>query len=283
MLLLFPWLPYMGSSRHQWKNRSCLGFFSYFELSLKSCLPLFHFYRKRTFPLYTGSNKLLLSYYRCMDLLGIAIAEAKNDYRKREKYNWVVKSKVWVVYWIGRSMHMVEWLHRHDLFFHAWLLTSRLILVRIPLSLIYPSISSSIEDIENHACTSPSDIARCLSLSRICLSSAALHLLQILFCWRWRAVYRRNADREEIRNISDEPIRQILHQIVTDIKKTFYELNVKAYDEINSTLKISSISVDKPYKKEFTTVFNNPVVKGERGRHYMLKNHIDTLKMRYFG
>jgi hypothetical protein len=79
----------------------------------------------------------------------------------------------------------------------------------------------------------------------------------------------------EIRNISDEPIQQILHQIVTDIKKTFYELNVKAYDENNSTLKISSVSVDKPYKKEFTTVFNKPVVKGEKGRHYILEYDVE--------
>jgi hypothetical protein len=56
---------------------------------------------------------------------------------------------------------------------------------------------------------------------------------------------------------------------------------VKAYDEINSTLKISSISVDKPYKKEFTTVFNKPVVKGERGRHYILECDVEE-PYRYF-
>lgn len=79
----------------------------------------------------------------------------------------------------------------------------------------------------------------------------------------------------EIQNISDEPLLQILHQIGTDIKKTFYELNVKAYDENNSILRISSINVDKPYKKEFTTIFNKPVVKGEKGRHYILEYDVE--------
>jgi hypothetical protein len=85
----------------------------------------------------------------------------------------------------------------------------------------------------------------------------------------------------EIRNISDEPIRQMLHQIGTDIRKTFYELNLKAYDEHNSTLKISSINVDKPYKKEFTTIFNKPVTKGETGRHYILEYDVEE-PYRYF-
>jgi len=85
----------------------------------------------------------------------------------------------------------------------------------------------------------------------------------------------------EIRNISDEPIRQIMHQIVTDIKKTFYELNVKAYDESNTALKISSVSVDKPYRKEFTTVLNKPIVKGEKGRHYILEYDVEE-PHRYF-
>jgi hypothetical protein len=85
----------------------------------------------------------------------------------------------------------------------------------------------------------------------------------------------------EIQNISDEPIRQMLHQIQSDITKTFYELNVRAYDENNSTLKVSSINVDKPHKKEFTTVFNKPIMKGEKGRHYILEYDLEE-PYRYF-
>ena len=75
----------------------------------------------------------------------------------------------------------------------------------------------------------------------------------------------------EIENISDEPIYQVLHGIATDIPKTFQELNINVYDNGNQPLKISSISVDKPFQKEFTTIFNNPVLKGEKGKFYVLE------------
>jgi Adenylate and Guanylate cyclase catalytic domain len=79
----------------------------------------------------------------------------------------------------------------------------------------------------------------------------------------------------EIENISDKPIHQVLHGIATDIPKTFQELNIKVYDNENQTLKISSISVDKPFQKEFTTVFNKPIVKGEKGKFYVLEYEVE--------
>lgn len=79
----------------------------------------------------------------------------------------------------------------------------------------------------------------------------------------------------EIENISDEPIYQVLHGIATDIPKTFQELNIKVYDNENQTLKISSISVDKPFQKEFTTFFNKPILKGERGKFYVLEYEVE--------
>jgi hypothetical protein len=60
-------------------------------------------------------------------------------------------------------------------------------------------------------------------------------------------------------------IHQVLHGMATDISKTFQELNIKVYENENQLLKISSISVDKPFQKEFTTVLNKPVIKGEKG------------------
>ena len=40
-------------------------------------------------------------------------------------------------------------------------------------------------------------------------------------------------------------------------------------------MKISSISVDKPFQKEFTTIFNNPVLKGEKGKFYVLEYEVE--------
>ena len=79
----------------------------------------------------------------------------------------------------------------------------------------------------------------------------------------------------EIENISDEPIYQVLHGIATDIPKTFQELNIKVYDNENQTLTISSISVDKPFQKEFTTVFKKPILKGEKGKFYVLEYEVE--------
>jgi hypothetical protein len=60
-----------------------------------------------------------------------------------------------------------------------------------------------------------------------------------------------------------------LHGIATDVAKKFDELNIVAYDENGKDLKISSISVDKPYQKEFTTIFNKPIFKGDKARYYL--------------
>jgi hypothetical protein len=79
----------------------------------------------------------------------------------------------------------------------------------------------------------------------------------------------------EIENISDEPIYQVLHGIATDIPKTFEELNIKVYDNENQNLIISSISVDKPFQKEFTTVFNRPILKEEKGKFYVLEYEVE--------
>lgn len=79
----------------------------------------------------------------------------------------------------------------------------------------------------------------------------------------------------EIENISDEPIYQVLHGIATDIPKTFQELDIKVYDNENQNLTISSISVDKPFQKEFTTIFNKPILKGEKGKFYVLEYEVE--------
>ncbi|HJT10155.1 MAG TPA: adenylate/guanylate cyclase domain-containing protein [Candidatus Nitrosotalea sp.] len=86
----------------------------------------------------------------------------------------------------------------------------------------------------------------------------------------------------EIKNTSDEPIYNVLHGIATDVEKhSINDLNVKAYDEDNRDLKITSISVDEPYQKEFTTGFNRPVLKDEPGRYYIMEYEVEEPN-RYF-
>jgi len=86
----------------------------------------------------------------------------------------------------------------------------------------------------------------------------------------------------EITNISDDPIYHVLHGIATDVEKySFGDLNIKVYDENNHDLKISSINIDKPDCKEFTTQFNQPIIKGEQARSYTLEYDVEEPE-RYF-
>jgi Adenylate and Guanylate cyclase catalytic domain len=92
----------------------------------------------------------------------------------------------------------------------------------------------------------------------------------------------------EIQNISDNPINEVLHGIATDTEKSFSELNIKIYDENNKPLKISSINVDKPYQKEFTSIFSRPIIKGKKGprRYFVLEYEVEESEgyfENYFG
>ena len=79
----------------------------------------------------------------------------------------------------------------------------------------------------------------------------------------------------EIQNISDEPIYEVIHGIATDVEKTFDDLNIKVYDEENKPLQISSIPIDKPFQKEFTTLFNKPIIKSDKKRYYVLEYDVE--------
>jgi hypothetical protein len=79
----------------------------------------------------------------------------------------------------------------------------------------------------------------------------------------------------EIANISDDPIYHVLHGITSDVDKTFDDLGIKVYDEQNRSLRVSSISIDKPRQKEFTTMFNKPIQKGEKARQYTLEYQVE--------
>ena len=86
----------------------------------------------------------------------------------------------------------------------------------------------------------------------------------------------------EIKNIVNEPIKDVLHGIATDVEKySLDDLNVQVYDENQKEMKISSINVDKPTTKEFTTRFNEPVKHGQIGRKFTLMYEVEEPE-RYF-
>ncbi|MFQ5941552.1 MAG: hypothetical protein ACE5KA_07645, partial [Nitrososphaerales archaeon] len=74
-----------------------------------------------------------------------------------------------------------------------------------------------------------------------------------------------------IENISEKPIETMLHSVTTNVHKPFNDLNIKVSDEEEGEMKIRSINFDKPYYKEFSTTFNKPINKGEKGRSYKLE------------
>jgi len=86
----------------------------------------------------------------------------------------------------------------------------------------------------------------------------------------------------EVVNTSNEPIKNVLHGIAMDVEKdTINDLNIQVYDEKHRELKISSINVNKPDCKEFTTEFQEPIIKGEEGRKYTLIYEVEEPE-RYF-
>ena len=86
----------------------------------------------------------------------------------------------------------------------------------------------------------------------------------------------------EIRNMSEQPIQHVVHGIAMDVpKKSFEDLKVKVYDENNVDLKISNIKIDELYQKEFTTQFNEPVLKEQPGRFYILEYEVEEPERYY--
>ena len=86
----------------------------------------------------------------------------------------------------------------------------------------------------------------------------------------------------EVANTSNEPIKNVLHGIAMDVnKEDINDLNIQVYDEKHRECKITSINVDKPDCKEFTTQFSDPITKGETGRKYTLVYEVEEPE-RYF-
>ena len=85
----------------------------------------------------------------------------------------------------------------------------------------------------------------------------------------------------EIKNTSENPIYEVVHGIATDVEMNLSDLGIKVYDEDSAVLPISNVIIDKPYQKEFTTVFNRPIERLEKGRFYVLEYQVRE-KEKYF-
>lgn len=86
----------------------------------------------------------------------------------------------------------------------------------------------------------------------------------------------------EIKNMSDAPIKYVYHGIASDVQKpTLDDLKIRVYDENNIDLKIVKIKIDELYAKEFTTEFNKPVLKDEKGRFYILEYEVEEPERYY--
>jgi hypothetical protein len=86
----------------------------------------------------------------------------------------------------------------------------------------------------------------------------------------------------EVVNISNEPIKNVLHGIAMDVNiPDINDLNIEVYDEKHRECKITGINVDKPDCKEFTTAFNEPITKSDEGKKYTLQYEVEEPE-RYF-
>jgi hypothetical protein len=86
----------------------------------------------------------------------------------------------------------------------------------------------------------------------------------------------------EVVNTSKEPIKNVLHGIAMDVEvPDINDLNIEVYDEKHRECKITSINVDKPDSKEFTTEFSEPITKEDAGKKYTLQYEVQEPE-RYF-
>jgi hypothetical protein len=86
----------------------------------------------------------------------------------------------------------------------------------------------------------------------------------------------------EVANTSNEPIKNVLHGVAMDVNvDDINDLKIQVYDEKDRECKITSINVDKPDCKEFTTEFSEPITKGDSGKGYTLVYEVEEPE-RYF-
>lgn len=88
--------------------------------------------------------------------------------------------------------------------------------------------------------------------------------------WIWNVV-----------NISNEPRDQIFYYIDGDTPKDFPDMNVKV-SEGDEKLEISSLTVNKPYRKEFNAIFKTPLKPRQRNRFIKLEYDWEEPERNFF-
>jgi len=83
----------------------------------------------------------------------------------------------------------------------------------------------------------------------------------------------------EITNQTETPIYEITTGITTSMEKSFYDLDVKVWDE-EKQLEIKSINVDTPFTKEFTVKFDQPLFKNIK-RKFIITYVSEVLKNKF--
>jgi len=75
----------------------------------------------------------------------------------------------------------------------------------------------------------------------------------------------------DIKNISKEPLGEIVYVIGGDNPRDFSELNIRVTDENNNELKILSVDENKPLLKSFHVELDPPFKKHQKGRLFKLE------------
>jgi class 3 adenylate cyclase len=73
----------------------------------------------------------------------------------------------------------------------------------------------------------------------------------------------------EIQNASDEPVRTVVHEIASDVPKSWKDLNLRIVDDDGNNLVISDVEIDDLYQKKFDTTFSRPLEFGDKRRYVM--------------
>jgi len=89
--------------------------------------------------------------------------------------------------------------------------------------------------------------------------------------WLWNVI-----------NVSKEPKDQIFYYLDGDSPKDFPDMNVKVTDEDGNKLDIVSLTVNKPYHKEFNVKMKKPLKPKQRNRYFKLEYDWEEPERNFF-
>src|SRR5579885_70089 len=86
----------------------------------------------------------------------------------------------------------------------------------------------------------------------------------------------------DIKNISAEPKDQIFYYLDGDVPRDFADMNVVVTDDSKKELKIISLSVNKPYRKEFIVKLDRPLKPNQKGQKITLQYDWEEPERNFF-